>query len=215
MSVLSKFFGGGKTCPVCGEEMRFLLSTQLEDGVICDSCVGKIRSETDIRSFWRRRGMDPDDPKQFDGEDTDLIAALKVEEAAAILRPVGERDRAIVGAFSKAYGSLFRVGEVFPMVDLDGTGVMWKREERFRNTSVVRGFVLTGAFAEGDVIDAVHMGRIQNLTVVEPVPYDPDLPFGTVIGAHLYKGPVKAGKAAWLILDGDGGLAPGDVIGKK
>ena len=79
---------------------------------------------------------------------------------------------------------------------------------------MARGFVLTGSFEEGDAPDAVHLGKIKKTAVVEPVPFDPDLPFATVIGAHMYKGPVKAGKAAWLILDADADLAPGDVIGK-
>jgi len=78
---------------------------------------------------------------------------------------------------------------------------------------VVRGLVLMGEFCEDDVVDAIHMGKITNPTVVEPVPFDPDLPFETVIGAHLYRGPVKAGQAAWLILDEVDGLNAGDHVG--
>ena len=215
MSILSKLFGGGKRCPICGGEMTFLGSTQLEDEVICDNCIGKIKSEADIQLFWLRRGMDPEDPDKWDRSDTDPIGALTLEEAQEILRPIQNRNQAVIGAFSKAYSSLFFVNEVFPMVDLNTIAVGGKREKRFQNTTVVRGLVLTGEFAEGDVLDAVHMGKIQNTTVVEPVPFDPDLSFETVIVAHFYKGPVKADKAAWLIIDKDGGLAPGDVIGKK
>ena len=186
MSILSKLFGGGKRCPICGGEMTFLGSTQLEDEVICDNCIGKIKSETDIQLFWLRRGMDPEDPDKWDRSDTDPIGALTLEEAQEILRPIQDRNQAVIGAFSKAYSSLFFVNEVFPMVDLNTIAVGGKREKRFQNT-----------------------------TVVEPVPFDPDLSFETVIVAHFYKGPVKADKAAWLIIDQDGGLAPGDVIGKK
>ena len=214
MSILTRLFGKGTPCPICGGEMRFLTSTQLEDGKICDNCVGKIKSETDIQLYWLQRGMDPNDPEKWDRSDEDPIGALRVAEAEAILRPIEDRNKAVIGAFSKAYGSLFRVSEVFPLIDLTGKAVGAKREKRFQNAFVVRGYVLTGEFAEDDVVDAIHMGKIQNPTVVEPVPFDPDLPFETVIGAHLYKGPVTAGKAAWLILDEDGGLTPGDVIGK-
>ncbi len=215
MSVLGRFFGIEDTCPICGDKMTFLGSTYLEDGSICDKCVGKIRSQVDLQLYWLKRGMDPNDPEKWDRSETDRLRALTVEEAAAVLQPVMERNRAIVGAFSKAYGSLFRVSEVFPMVDLEKISVGRKREKRFMNTTVARGFILTGTFAEGDAADAVHMGRIVKASVVEPVPFDPDLPFKTVIGAHMYKGPVKAGTEAWLILAYDGELASDDVIGKK
>ena len=215
MSVLGRFFGIEDTCPICGDKMTFLGSTYLEDGSICEKCVGKIRSQVDLQLYWLKRGMDPNDPDKWDRSETDRLRALKVEEAAAILQPFEKQSQAIVRAFSKAYGSLFRVNEVFPMVDLEKISVGRKREKRFMNTTVARGFVLTGRFAERDAADAVHMGRIGKASVVEPVPFDPDLAFETVIGAHMYKGPVKAGTAAWLILEYEGELAPGDVIGIK
>jgi len=213
MSILSRFFGMEETCPICGEKMTFFGSTMLEDGSICDNCVGKIKYGTNLQLYWLRRGMDPDDPEKWDRSDTDPVAALKVEEAAAILRPFEDENQAIVRAFSKAYRALFRVDEVFPMVDLSEISVGRKREKSFQNSTVTRGFVLTGEFAEKDAADAVHLGKITNTNVIEPVPFDPDLPFETVIGAHMYKGPVKAGRAAWLILEEGGGLAAGDVVG--
>lgn len=79
------------------------------------------------------------------------------------------------------------------MIPLGPTSVGGVRAKRFEGATVVRGLVLTGEFCEDDGVDAIHMGKITNPTVVEPVPFNPDLPFETVIGAHLYKGPVKAG----------------------
>ena len=192
MGFFSKLFGGGKEkpkCPICGNEMGFFSKTELADGAICDKCVARAKSLIGNR----------------------LIAEMSVDAVKAVIAEEDEVNAKLVAAFGAEYPNFFKTVTAFPFSP-KATDVGIARAKAMKNGIAAQGFIVSGAFDKGTVT-VIRGGKTHTAELVETVPYDDSGDLEQITAAHLYKGPVKAGKYAWLIFAEGSDVSSGDLIG--
>lgn len=192
MGFFSKLFGGKKEkpkCPICGNEMGFFSKTDISDGAICDKCVARAQALIGSR----------------------LISEMSVEAVKAVIAEEDEVNAKLVAAFGGEFPNLFKAEMAFPFSPKT-TDVGIARAKAMKNAVAVKGFVVSGEFDKGPVT-VIRPGKTLTAELVEAVPFDDSGDLEQITAAHLYKGPVKAGKYAWLILAEGADATSGDLIG--
>ena len=194
MGFLSNLFGGKKpkeTCPICGQPMGFFSKTELTDGAICDSCVARVQSLIGSK----------------------LISEMSLEAVKAAVAEEDEVNAKLTAAFGSEYPNLFKVDFAHP-ISPKATDVGLARAKLMKNAVAAKGTVVSGAFDKGTVI-VIRGGKTVEAELYETAPFTDGEDVDSTLSAHLYKGPVGAGKNAWLILDGASGVTSGDLVGAK
>ena len=194
MGFFSKLFGGNKpkeTCPICGQPMGFFSKTELTDGAICDKCVARVQSLVGNR----------------------LISEMSLEAVKAAIAEEEAVNAKLIQAFSGEYPNLFKAEFAHP-ISPKATDVGIARAKAMKDCVAVKGTVIAGAFDKGTVA-VVSGGKTTEAALVETAPFTDGEDVDSTLSAHLYKGPVGAGKQAWLILSGDSGASGGAIIGAK
>ena len=194
MGFLSNLFGGKKpkeTCPICGQPMGFFSKTELTDGAICDSCVARVQSLIGSK----------------------LISEMSLEAVKAAVAEEDEVNAKLTAAFGSEYPNLFKVDLAHP-ISPKATDVGLARAKLMKNAVAAKGTVVSGAFDKGTVT-VIRGGKTVEAELYETAPFTDGEDVDSTLSAHLYKGPVGAGKNAWLILDGASGVTSGDLVGAK
>ena len=194
MGFFSKLFGGGKskeTCPICGQPMGFFSKTELTDGAICDKCVARVQSLIGGR----------------------LIAEMSLEAVKAAIAEEEAVNAKLVQAFGGEFPNIFKAEFAHP-ISPKATDVGIARAKAMKDCVAVKGTVVSGSFDKGPVT-VVSGGKTTEAQLVEKAPFTDGEDVESTLSAHLYKGAVGAGKAAWLILSGDSGASGGSIIGAK
>ena len=192
MGFLSSLFGAKKEkpkCPICGSEMGFFSKTEIADGAICDKCVARAAPLVG---------------------DT-LLASLSIGAIKAALDEEAQKNDALVAAYGGMYPNLFRADYVLP-ISPKGSEVGIARAKTFKDSLAVKGTVISGEFSSGPVT-VIRGDRTFPAVLLEAAPFEEGNNVEATLAAHLYKGAMPAGKQAWLIVDGAGGVTNGDLIG--
>lgn len=194
MGFFSKLFGGNKpkeTCPICGQPMGFFSKTDVSDGAICDKCVARVQSLIGNR----------------------LLSEMSVDAVKAVIAEEDAVNEKLIGAFGNEYPNLFKADFAHP-ISPKATDVGIARAKAMKDCVAVKGTVIAGSFDKGTVT-IVSGGKQTEAALVETAPFTDGEDVDSTLSAHLYKGPVGAGKQAWLILSGDSGASGGAIIGAK
>lgn len=194
MGFLSKLFGGNKEkpkCPICGSEMGFFSKTDLSDGAICDKCVARVTPLIGDR----------------------LLSELTVAAAKSKLEEEDKVNASLVAAFGNEFPNFFKVEYVIP-ISPKPTEFGIARAKALKDSLAAKGYVVSGEFAAGPVT-VIRGGKQIPAELREAAPFEEGTDVESTLTAHLYKGAMKAGKYAWLILDGASGVTSGDLIGGR
>ena len=171
--------------------MGFFSKTDLSDGAICDKCVARVTPLIGNRTL---------------SELTVAEAKSKVEEEDAV-------NASLIAAYGGEFPNFFKVEYVIP-ISPKPTDVGVARAKTFKDSLAAKGYIVSGEFAAGPVTIIRFRDQIP-AQLLEAAPFEEGSDVESTLSAHLYKGAIKAGKYAWLILDGASGVKSGDLIGGK
>ena len=194
MGFFSKLFGGNKpkeTCPICGQPMGFFSKTELTEGAVCDKCVARVQSLIGNR----------------------LISEMSLDAVKAVIAEEDAVNEKLVAAFGAEYPNLFKAEFAHP-ISPKATDVGITRAKAMKDCIAAKGTVIAGSFDKGTVTGVLGTKKTE-ATLAETAPFTDGEDVDSTLSAHLYKGPVGAGKQAWLILSGDSGASGGAIIGAK
>lgn len=203
-------------CPLCGGKAGLFNSIVLNDGAfICETCAAKLRTRYPIEV---REKLDAFGNVVYQSNGAvktyiyDALNELSLDEVKAAM---AEQDAAAFEAASvlgSGFSATFTVGENIFRIAPKTMDVGMFRAKKLKDALVVEGVAHTGEFTKDDAVILVHEGVQHPITILEAHTMDAS-GFETELRANLAR-KVKAGKSGWLIVDYDGPVSAGDIVGK-
>ena len=203
-------------CPLCGGKAGLLNSVILNDGTsICDKCAAKLRTRYPIEE---REKLDAFGYVAYKSDGTvktyiyDALNELSLDEVKAAMAEQDMEASKAEEVLGIGFSATFTAGENIFRIAPKTMDVGMFRAKKLKGALVVEGVVHTGEFAKDDAVVLVHDGVQTPITIFEAHTKDVG-GFEMELKANLSR-KVKAGKSGWLIVDYDGQISAGDVIGK-
>ncbi len=203
-------------CPLCGGKSGLFNSVVLNDGTsICETCAAKLRTKYPIES---REKLDAFGNVVYQSNGAvktyiyDALNELSLDEVKAAIE---EQDAAAFKAAStlgSGFSATFTVGENIFRIAPKTMDVGMFRAKKLKDALVMEGAAHTGEFTKDDAVILVHDGVQIPITILEAHTKDAG-GFETELRANLSR-KVRAGKSGWLIVDYNGLISAGDIIGK-
>lgn len=202
-----------KVCPICGSEIKFFSSRVLADGeTICESCENKVRNNYGLYYKQRFFAVDRDGDGFIDNDKLDdAIRHATLAEVKEIIAMNEAADEAATERYGD-YANMFTVEDSFTIAP-KATEVGIKRAKLFKNKTVVQGRAAKGGFNTDDAVRLLSGGG-ETATQVLHAYKNTGQDLDTEMRANLQKKGVQNGEAGWLVLDIEGGVAPGSIVVK-
>ncbi len=195
-----------KSCPICGKKLPLIDVGHLADATICGSCEKKLRGKYLKHEYVQeRRG-------KIIIKTRDELNDITLEEASTKIMQMRQKQEDLITNFGQNYTALFSVEDTF-IIAPKFWEVGIRRVKRLKNRKVAKGFVISGRFAKGDIVDVIHDGQVMQMTVLEVHKCTGQDDFITALNLDMCKS-AKMDENAWLILEG-AYVTSGDVIGKQ
>lgn len=175
-----------KPCPVCGRELRASACVPLKDALVCRDCADRARGALAAK-------------KPEKGALGDPLRAATLSEVRKALSRRNHADRLAdkaLEADGAACEAVFVAEEAW-RIEPRAQDVGVRRAKLLKGATVVRGSVREGSFRVGDEVRILGGGSAAVLECFRQSASD----FETELRANLPHRALKAGDAAWLILD--------------
>ena len=203
-------------CPLCGGKAGLFNSVALNDGTfVCETCAAKLRTRYPIET---REKLDAFGNVVYQSNGTvktyiyDALNELSLDEVRTAMAEQDAEASSAAGTLGPDFGASFTVGERIFRIAPKTLDVGMFRAKKLKDALVVEGVAHAGEFTKDDAVVLVHNGVRIPLTLLEAHAMGAG-GFETELRANLAR-KVTAGKSGWLIVDYDGPVSAGDVIGK-
>lgn len=194
----------GKTCDLCGENVKLLDRNYLHilsDGTLCQKCHMTILQLLAQRSWW----VSEEEYRKVITENFSIRShhSLPLGKAQALL---ALRDRVCTGFLKTVQlekGNVFAVQKVFKMPPKPPIFIL--RAMKVKNKAVLQGFTLKGTVQKGERIKLNISGMVREFTALDVIPAGTDPltkeTFFNQLGPNVHNHKVAEDGDGWIIID--------------